>query len=275
MPIAELQPAEIAAWRMTIPYGHRFEATQALRQTLARAVTWRMINRNPAKQGVENRQRPRVEQRPFESWDELHRLADRLGRQLGPLVLFAAATGLRPSEWLALEQRDIDRQQGVLYVRRAYRNGRIKHPKTAASYRAVPLQTIALDALDSLPRRTGSALVFPAPRGGYLDLHNFRYRDWKPAQRDLAIDPIRRIYDLRHTFATFALRAGISTFDLSRYMGASLTMIDRHYGHLAKDGRQHAIDLLDTFNASRVHTVDAKWTRRKGSSAMSAQKNTV
>src|SRR6266545_6491425 len=39
--------------------------------------------------------------------------------------------------------------------------------------------------------------------------------------------------DLRHTFATFALRAGISTFDLSRYMGASLTMIDRHYGHLA------------------------------------------
>jgi hypothetical protein len=33
----------------------------------------------------------------------------------------------------------------------------------------------------------------------------------------------------------FALRAGISTFDLSRYMGASLTMIDRHYGHLARD----------------------------------------
>jgi hypothetical protein len=81
MPISELQPAEIAAWRMTIAYGHRFEATQAPRQTLARAVSWGMINSNPAKQGVENRQRPRVEQRPFESWDKLHRLADRLGRQ--------------------------------------------------------------------------------------------------------------------------------------------------------------------------------------------------
>jgi hypothetical protein len=43
------------------------------------------------------------------------------------------------------------------------------------------------------------------------------------------------------TFATFALRAGISTFDLSRYMGASLTMIDRPYGHLARDEREHAI----------------------------------
>ncbi len=34
------------------------------------------------------------------------------------------------------------------------------------------------------------------------------------------IEPFRRIYDLRHTFATFALPAGISTFELSRYMGA-------------------------------------------------------
>ena len=56
-------------------------------------------------------------------------------------------------------------------------------------------------------------------------------------------------------------------------MGASLTMIDRHYGHLAKDGRQHAIDLLDSFNRSRVHTVDAKWTRKKGSHPTPVQKN--
>ncbi|MHB1571324.1 MAG: tyrosine-type recombinase/integrase [Solirubrobacteraceae bacterium] len=257
---------------MTIPYGHRFEATQALRQTLARAVSWGIINTNPAKQGVENRQRPRVEQRPFESWDEIRALAGRLGPRLGPLVLFAAATGLRPSEWLALELRDIDHEARVAYVRRAFRNGRIKCPKTDGSIRAVPLQAIALEALDALPRRNGSALVFPAPRGGYIDLHNFRYRDWKPAQRELEIDPIRRIYDLRHTFATFALRAGISTFDLSSYMGASLTMIDRHYGHLAKDGRQHAINLLDTLSTAqtgaRVHAVDAKWTRKNGSAAI-------
>ena len=75
--------------------------------------------------------------------DELKALADGLGRRLGPLVLFAAATGLRPSEWLALELRDIDRQTRVVDVRRAYRNGRIKCPKTDASTRAVPLQSIA------------------------------------------------------------------------------------------------------------------------------------
>ena len=93
-------------------------------------------------------------------------------------------------------------------------------------------------------------------RGGYFDLHNFRARDWKSAQLAAGISPLRRVYDLRHTFATFALRAGVSTFDLSRYMGASLTMIDRHYGHLARDGRDHAITLLDTF----TRLEDADWS---------------
>jgi integrase len=105
----------------------------------------------------------------------------------------------------------------------------------------------------------------PSSSGNYFDLHNFRNRNWKLAQKAAGITPRRRVYDLRHTFATFALRAGISTFDLSRYMGISLAMIDRHYGHLARDGREHAIRLLDTYRTAEtetldVHAVDAAWT---------------
>ncbi len=84
------------------------------------------------------------------------------------------------------------------------------------------------------------------------------------------IEPLRRIYDLRHTFATFALRAGISTFDLSRYMGASLTMADRHYGHLARDGREHAIHLLGELSVGkrpRWTLVDVEWTPEPASAA--------
>jgi integrase len=248
----ELDPVEIAAWRMTVPPGYRFEATQALRQVLARAVVWRMIAVNPAKQGVDNPQRRRTEKRPFESWEQLEALAARLGARLGAMVVFAAATGMRPGEWVALEQRDIDRAGRVAYVNRSFSKGRLTYPKTEASRRAVPLQARALAALDQLPPSRTDELLFPAERGGYLDLHNFRNRDWKPAQLAVGIEPFRRIYDLRHTFATFALRAGISTFELSRYMGASLTMIDRHYGHLARDGREHAIRLLDELNAPAV-----------------------
>jgi hypothetical protein len=65
LPITQLRPAEIAAWRITIPHGHRFEATQALRQVLARAVSWGLLNTNAATEGVEN-PRSRIEQRPFD-----------------------------------------------------------------------------------------------------------------------------------------------------------------------------------------------------------------
>jgi integrase len=235
---------------------------------LARAVRWGLLDVNPAKLGVENPQRRYPEKRPFESWQELYTLTDKLPPRYRPMVLFAAATGLRPGEWVALEHRDIEREAQVVYVRRTIRNGRIKSPKTKSSLRAVPLQATALAALDQLAADPQCPLLFPSPGGGHLDLHNFRNRNWKPAQEAAGIAPLRRIYDLRHTFASFALRAGISTFDLSRYMGTSLAMIDRHYGHLARDGREHAIKLLDTYQAAEalgVHQVDAPWTRNKPS----------
>jgi hypothetical protein len=100
--IGELTSQEIAAWQMRLSPGYRFEATQALRQVLHRAVAWGMIEVNPAKVGVDNPVRRRKEQHPFESWAELEALADEMGPRYGPMILFAAATGLRPAEWIAL-----------------------------------------------------------------------------------------------------------------------------------------------------------------------------
>jgi integrase len=76
-------------------------------------------------------------------------------------------------------------------------------PRREGSIRAVPLQAIALEALAQLPAGAETDLAFPALRGGYFDLHNFRRRAWRPAQRAAGVTPLRRVYDLRHTFATF------------------------------------------------------------------------
>ena len=73
-----------------------------------------------------------------------------------------------------------------------------------------------------------------------------------------AAEPLRHLYDLHHTYATFALRAGVSVFAVSRFMGSSIAMIDDHYGHLARDSREHAVSLLDALAIERV--VDAGWT---------------
>ena len=131
------------------------------------------------------------EKRPFESWQQIEAVAERLGPVYGPMMVFAAATGLRPSELFALEQRDIDRGLGVVYVRRAFANARLKQTKTRLSTRAVPLQAIALEALDRLPA-SENPILFPNSRGGHIDFRSFGRRHWKPAQVAAGIEPLRQ-----------------------------------------------------------------------------------
>jgi hypothetical protein len=45
-------------------------------------------------------------------------------------------------------------------------------------------------------------------------------------------------------------------------MGASLTMIDRHYGHLARDGREHAIQL--SMRSTRPNSSRGRWWTLRG-----------
>jgi integrase len=73
---------------------------------------------------------------------------------------------------------------------------------------------------------------------GPLDFHNFARRDWHPALEAAELPP-RRVYDLRHTFASNALAAGINLYELSRYMGASVRVLEMHYAHLV-DGAEDA-----------------------------------
>ncbi len=73
--LADLSPKEIFAWRQTIPEGHRFEATQALRQVLNRAVEWEWLTDNPAKRVANPPPRRSEEKRPFESWQEIEAVA--------------------------------------------------------------------------------------------------------------------------------------------------------------------------------------------------------
>ena len=70
-PIGSLRSEEICAWRGTLPEGHRFEATQALRQVLSAAVAWELIDANPARRGVPNPLRRFPEKLPFESWEQI------------------------------------------------------------------------------------------------------------------------------------------------------------------------------------------------------------
>lgn len=162
-----------------------------------------------------------------------------------PLVVFAAETGLRTNEWAALERRDVDRQGPAVVVQRRYADGVLTpYPKTQRSRRRVPLTARALAAVDSLPPRLDTPLLFPAAKGGHIGLDAWRTREWYPAL-DAAGLAKRGPYALRHTFATEALAAGVSTFELACVMGTSVAMVDRTYGHFARDSEASIRARLD------------------------------
>jgi integrase len=83
--------------------------------------------------------------------------------------------------------------------------------KTSARRRQVPLSHRALDALEVLPPGPTRRSSSPGLRGGVLNLDNFRRRVWAPAIEAAGIPRPARIYNLRSTFASDALAAGVST----------------------------------------------------------------
>jgi integrase len=96
---------------------------------------------------------------------------------------------------------------------------------------------------ETRPPRTRSPVAsatFPTAASVAMEWAYRHASDAKPRDLESGIVRVERRPNagpnhLRHTFATEALAAGVSIFEPARLMGTSLKMIDRTYGHLARD----------------------------------------
>jgi hypothetical protein len=106
------------------------------------------------------------------------------------------------------------------------------------------------------PRATPKGLVsasylFAARRGGPFDLANLRRREWAPAIEASGVARPARLYDLRSTFASNSLAAGVTVFELARLMGTSVAMIERHDGTLLEGAGADIARRLSAFEAEQ------------------------
>jgi integrase len=89
--------------------------------------------------------------------------------------------------------------------------------------------------------------VFPSPRGKPWNVRNF-YRDiWEPAREQAGVS--FTLYDLRHTFSSRLLAAGIPLVEVAAWMGHSLraggaevdNTTSRVYAHATGEWREVAL----------------------------------
>lgn len=248
VPVRQITPEQVGAWRMTISEGQRAQVHALMRQVLEAGVRWGYAPRNAAAM-VRNPQPPRVVRETFSDWSEVLEVADELGPYAGVAIL-GVGTGLRPEEWCALEWRDVDLEGRALVVRRSFTEdaGLVEWGKTQGSTRRVPLRSLVVDYLSD--KRRASGLVLSTVRGRRIRVRNFRRREWYDAL-EAAGAPRLVPYAMRHTYAAWSLAAGVNVYTLARRMGTSVEMIDRTYGHLVRDSDDHEAGLLDAFDETR------------------------
>lgn len=180
-------------------------------------------------------------------------------------LVFLVHTGLRCGEFLALKWSDIDFESRIVTVNKnlsmvydrdkdgvriKHKKARIKCTKTASGNRIVPLNTKAIAALNSLKAvyremDIVSDSVAVTRKGTTLSSDQLR----RVLRRVLAyagIDKPFTLHQLRHTFATQALNAGIPITVVSKWLGhANISVTYNTYIHVLESAEAAAVELLE------------------------------
>jgi integrase len=221
----------------------------------------------------------------FLSVDEVNLIVANCSPHVRDLVVVKYRSGLRLGEIIPLRVRNVlfDRAgRATILVKDGLKNdGTVGDPKSESGDRPVTMDSTASRILnDRCQGRKPDDLVFPSPRGGMWDEHNFRDRYWWPAVAEAQRcpehpppappkpkrGPVRKLrhdevstcdcpgrlkrrprpHDLRHSHASALIELGWHARKIQGRLGhASYTITMSVYGHLMNTGSVEELDGLD------------------------------
>lgn len=125
----------------------------------------------------------------------------------------------------------------------------------------------AKDLLASLPSRGRSPWVFPG-RDGDKPLNNPR----KAFGRILEVADVEhlRLHDLRHSFASLAVNAGATLYEVQGLLGHSSAQMTQRYAHLADSGLRRASQAVADVVTAAVQRANGCVNGRDGTQVSSA-----
>lgn len=155
----------------------------------------------------------------FLSHEEYQTLLSVSDPGLQKIIRFAVATGLRKSNILKLDWREVDLSSALITV--SIKGNKRHTVRMTAEVRAM----LAMDM-----ERTGRV----------FDTVNFRKR-WDKAVKDAKLDNFH-FHDLRHTFASWARMAGADLADICEALGHSSVAVTMRYAHIEPADHETAFD---------------------------------
>lgn len=191
------------------------KAWAVLRAILRRAIRWNLLDVDITRRDIQLPAKPHYEPRILTIRQQRTLLRGFYGHPLEAWLICAVSCGLRTEEGYGLEWGDLDLRRGVLHVERGLQwvagHEVVVPPKTELSDRFLPLPRFAVRRLREIRNgRKGRIIGDLTPPQAAR-----RYASWCKKE-SLPYVPVQ---NLRHSWATNALEAGVNIAVVSKFLG--------------------------------------------------------
>lgn len=161
-------------------------------------------------------------------------------------IILAVDTGMRKTEMLELKWAEVDLRAGVIHL-----GNRDYHRTKTGIGREIPLtERLRSELQDHILRgHSRDEYVFQNPETGapYRTLKTF----WRRLVRDTNLEGLR-IHDLRHTFGTRAVHAGVDMITQMDIMGHRDPSSYKRYSHASSESRKQAIEKIQLIGSKTM-----------------------
>jgi len=195
---------------------------------LNKAVAWGHLQTSPMK-SVQSFKVPPGRLRFLEK-EEIVKLLSNCTKNLKPIVILALFTGMRRGEIFGLQWHDVDVKRDIITLMDT-KNG---------EKREVPMNEQVKTALIRVRKHPGTAYIFCNEKG--VPVHDTR-KSYATALTKSGITNFR-FHDLRHTFASQLVMAGVDLNTVRELLGHKDLQMTLRYSHLAQSHKQRAVEIL-------------------------------
>ena len=213
-------------------------ALMRLKAIFNKAIAWKKYpGENPAKEVrffKEDNSRLRYLEK-----EEMVKLLSKCTGRLKAIIIVALNTGMRRGEILNLKWHDVDFRRNIIYLLRTKNNEK----------REITMNEAVRTALLKIRKHPEGPYIFCDENGRAF--YSVRTSFFTACKKAGIIG--FRFHDLRHTFASQLVMAGVDFNTVRELMGHKSLEMTLRYSHLSPDHKQRAVDIL----GQRMDTI---WT---------------